>query len=35
MRASRKLSTNSLRRVANALFGERFGDIPDVFFDVC
>lgn len=33
VRASRSLSTDVLRRAVNALFGERFGDIPDVFFD--
>lgn len=33
VRASRSLSTDVRRRAVNAMFGERFGDIPDVFFD--
>lgn len=31
-RASHNLSTRSLRPAVTALFGARFGDIPDVFF---
>ena len=33
VRASRDLSTDSLRDGVNALFGDRFGDIPNVFYD--